>query len=91
MSEPVTEYKIDVNKKADPMATWVCLNCGERIGDVVRHNGIRRLQKDNGEMWEGYGVASCGSCGTTRTWRPGQEHIDRIVARGGVADYRLEA
>ena len=83
MSEPDPIYKVDAIKKEDGHP-FICMQCGETIGKVVRVKKIRRLVKPNGEWLEGYGAVKCLYCGQLRPWIPGQEHLDRIIKRNGV-------
>ena len=83
MTEPEPMYTVNNNKKDDElMAEFKCLNCGNRIGDVMRKsNHIRYLRKDNGEVWEGHGSAMCPVCGIVRQWIPGQCTLDLLYRR----------
>ena len=82
MNEPGPVNELDSIKKGEPRADFMCDKCGARIGTVYRMpTEIRRLVKDNGEWWEGYGAALCPHCGNVRRWIPGQEHIRLITER----------
>lgn len=82
----------EIPTQPTPIKLWTCA-AGHVLGHVVRRGGIRRLKVyrlavEPGHPGRVLGTLTgemedieCSICGRERTWVPGQEGIDELVAR----------